>query len=137
MVFLLINISVFAQTTEDKIIGIWETEAKDGKMKIYKSGDEYRGKLLWGKDIVEKDGKTSKKDIKNPNPKLRSRNIVGITFLTGLKYNGERYEGAKIYSSENGKMYDGYMWLEDDKLHLRGYLGFSWLGQTTQWHRIN
>lgn len=135
--FLISNISIFAQTGADEIIGIWETEAKDGKMQIFKSGNEYRAKLLWGTDIVEKDGKTSKKDVNNPDPKLRSRNIVGITYLTGLKFKNGQYENGKIYSSANGKTYNGYVWIEKGKLHLRGYIGFSLLGQTTKWNRVD
>jgi hypothetical protein len=78
--------SLIAQNNQDAIIGTWETDAKDAQMEIFKSGDYYFGKLLWGNKVVETYGKTSKKDTKNPDVKLRTRNIIGIVNLTGLKF---------------------------------------------------
>lgn len=128
--------SSFAQHA-DKIIGKWESEKKDAKMEIIKNGDEYQAKLLWGTDIVNNEGK-SKKDLHNPNPKLRDRDLVGIIYITNLKFdeNDKEYQGGKIYNGQNGKTYDGYIWLKNESLKLRGYLGFKFLGQTTSWNRI-
>jgi len=128
--------SLFAQNKEDAIVGIWETEAKDARMEVYKNGDTYHGKLLWGNRIVESDGKTSKKDSKNPDEKLRSRNIMGIVNLTGLKYEDGEYLNGKIYDPPSGKTYDCKAWIENGKLHLRGYIGFSMIGQTAIWHKL-
>ena len=132
----LVNINLFAQNKEDAIIGIWETETKDARMEVFKSGEIYYGKLLWGNRIVESDGKTSKKDSKNPDEKLRSRNIIGIVNLTGLKYDDGEYLNGKIYDTPSGKTYDCKAWIESGKLHLRGYLGFSMLGQTAIWNKL-
>ena len=105
-------------------------------MEVYKNGDTYHGKLLWGNRIVESDGKTSKKDSKNPDEKLRSRNIMGIVNLTGLKYEDGEYLNGKIYDPPSGKTYDCKAWIENGKLHLRGYIGFSMIGQTAIWHKL-
>ncbi|WP_196890243.1 DUF2147 domain-containing protein [Aureivirga sp. CE67] len=134
--FLLSNLAIFAQNEADNILGVWETEDKDGKIEIYKCGENYCGKLLEGSDIFEKDGITPKKDVKNPDPKLQSRDIPGITILTNLTFDGEEYEDGKIYNAKNGKTYKCYIWLEDGDLFLRGYLGLPILGQTTKWTRI-
>lgn len=136
VLFTLINLSnAQAQKKADAIIGVWETEAKDGKMKIFKSDKEYQAKLLWGKDIVHTDG-TSKKDIKNPNAKLRNRDLVGITYITGLIFNDDEWEKGSVYNSADGKWYKCYVWLKDGQLHLRGYLGMRILGQTSIWNRV-
>lgn len=126
----------FAQTNPNAIISIWETENKDARMEIFKNGNNYEGKLLWGDKIVEADGKTSKKDNENPNIKLRSRNLIGIVNLTGLKYNDGEYEDGQIYDPPSGKTYDCKAWLEDGKLHLRGFIGMSLLGRTAVWNKI-
>jgi uncharacterized protein (DUF2147 family) len=128
--------SLMAQNNQGSIIGSWETEAKDAKMEIFKSGEYYYGKLLWGSKVVETDGKTSKKDDKNPDEKLRTRNIIGIVNLTGLKFDDGKYVDGKIYDPPSGKTYDCKAWLENGKLHLRGYIGFSMLGQTAIWHKL-
>jgi uncharacterized protein (DUF2147 family) len=128
--------SLMAQNNQDAIIGTWETDAKDAKMEIFKSGDYYYGKLLWGNKVVEADSKTSKKDTKNPDAKLRDRNIIGITILTGLKFEDGKYQDGKIYDPPSGKTYDCKAWLENGKLHLRGYIGFSLMGRTATWHKL-
>ncbi|MDR6240498.1 DUF2147 domain-containing protein [Aureibacter tunicatorum] len=136
LLFLFSSVNIFAQDKVDEILGVWEIKDKTAKMEVFKCGEEYCGKLLWGKDIVEKDGVTSKKDVKNPDPNLRSRDIVGITYLKGLTFDGDEYVNGRIYNSSNGKTYKCYVWFEDDILHLRGYLGLPTMGQTTKWFRI-
>lgn len=125
----------FAQTGENAILGVWESDAKDVRMEFYKQGNKFYGRYLWGKTIVENDGITSKKDVKNPDSKLRSRNVVGITSLTGLTWDGEEFVDGKIYNAPSGEMYDCKVWIKKDKLYLRGYMGISMLGQTVSWHR--
>lgn len=127
----------FAQTGEGAIIGKWESDKKDVRMEFFKTGNEYQARLLWGNQIVESDGKTSKKDEKNPDEKLRSRNIIGIVNLTGLKWDGAEYSGGKIYNPPSGDTYKCKVWVKDGKLYLRGYLGFSLLGQTASFHSYN
>ena len=127
---------VFAQTGETAIIGKWESDKKDVKLEFFKTGNEYQAKLLWGDKIVESDGKTSKKDTKNPDQSLRSRNIIGILSVTGLKWDGEEYTGGKIYNPPSGDTYKCKVWIKDGKLNLRGYMGFSLLGQTASFHSI-
>jgi uncharacterized protein (DUF2147 family) len=84
---------------------------------------------------VESDGKTSKKDVKNPDKNLRTRNIVGITSLTSLRWNGKEYTDGKIYNAPSGDTYSCKVWIKNNKLYLRGYLGLSLLGQTASFHR--
>jgi uncharacterized protein (DUF2147 family) len=127
---------VFAQTGETAIIGKWESDKKDVKLEFFKTGNEYQAKLLWGNQIVESDGMTSKKDAKNPDQSLRSRNIIGIVSVTGLKWDGEEYTGGKIYNPPSGDTYKCKVWIKDGKLNLRGYMGFSLLGQTASFHSI-
>ena len=127
----------FAQTGENDILGKWESDKKDVRLEIFKQGDKYYGKYLWGNQLVEKDGITSKKDVKNPDTKLRSRDLIGITSLTGLKWNGEEYADGKIYNAPSGDTYSCKAWIKDGKMSLRGFMGFSLLGKTAIFHRYN
>lgn len=120
---------------ESTIIGTWESDQRDVRMDYFKDGDHYAGRLLWGNLVVESDGVTSKKDVKNPDEKLRSRSILGIVSLTGLKWNGEEYTGGRIYDPPSGKTYNCKAWTEGGKLYMRGYLGIPLLGRTVSWHR--
>lgn len=124
-----------AQTNPNAIVGTWESDQKDVRMEFFTDGNSVNAKLLWGNKIVEADNVTSKKDAKNPDPNLRSRNIVGIVSLTGLKWDGKEYTDGKIYDPPSGKTYNCKAWMENDKLQLRGFLGFSMMGRTVSWHR--
>jgi uncharacterized protein (DUF2147 family) len=135
MLFVAIT-SLMAQNREDAIIGVWETDTKDAKMEIFKSGNLYYGKLLWGDKIVEADGKTSKKDSKNPDAKLKTRNIIGIANLSGLKYENGTYVDGTIYDPPSGKTYDCKAWIENGKVQLRDFIGFSLIGRTATWHKL-
>lgn len=126
--------NVYAQT-ENEILGTWESDKKDVIIEVFKQGDKYQGKYIWGKEIVESDGKTSKKDMKNPDKSLRSRNVVGIISLTGLKWNGKEYTDGKVYNAPSGDTYSCKIWIKNNKLYLRGYLGISMLGQTASFHK--
>jgi uncharacterized protein (DUF2147 family) len=128
--------SLSAQTNGDAIVGIWETEARDARMEIFKNGAQYHGRLLWGSRIVEADGKTSRKDSRNPDPKLRPRIIIGIVNLTGLRYDGGEYVEGQIYDPPSGKTYDCKARIEQGKLLLRGFIGISAFGKTATWHKL-
>ncbi|WP_421942967.1 hypothetical protein [Pedobacter sp.] len=65
---LLVSVTSFAQQAADKIIGNWESIDGEVKLKfeIFKADGLYFGKLLWASNMYEADGKTPKKDFKNP-----------------------------------------------------------------------
>ncbi|SEO55114.1 Uncharacterized conserved protein, DUF2147 family [Flavobacterium sp. CF108] len=138
LILLILTISnVVAQNTpSDKIEGVWLSEEKDVKIEIYKSGNKYFGKLIWGKTMYEADGKTSKKDVKNKNEKLRSRNLKDLIMLKDFEYNDGVWDGGEIYDAYSGKTYSCTMKLEKGKLNIRGYIGISLLGRTAIWEKV-
>ncbi|MGB1237983.1 MAG: DUF2147 domain-containing protein [Pseudomonadales bacterium] len=133
---LLTSTMVLASAAPDNIIGRWQSEDKEAIFEFYKHGEHYASKLVYGKQVVEADGKTSKKDIHNPDPSLRDRDILGIVNIQGLTYKNARYSAGKIYDARTGKLYDCKVEIKEGALYLRGYLGVSWLGQTSVWHRL-
>ena len=127
----------FAQAADaDRILGVWLSEDKTGKIDIYKTGNKYFGKLIWGKTMYEEDGTTSKKDVKNKNESLRSRNLKNLLMLTEFVYHDGIWDGGEIYDPYSGKTYDCTLKLKGGKLNIRGYVGVSLLGRTTVWERV-
>lgn len=78
------------------IDGVWKTE-KGWKVKIYKCGSSHCGKVVDG---------TSVKDVHNPNKALKSRKVVGVRMIWGMKKSGSKYAG-KLYNPNDGKTYTG------------------------------
>lgn len=136
-VLLLFSISVFSQA--DRVVGIWLTQDGDSQVKIIKSAEnKFYGQIKWLKNPKE-DGK-AKVDKKNPNEKLKTRPILDLMLLSGFVYNAakEQWVDGTIYDPKNGKTYNCYMWIEPnnpDVLHVKGYIGFSWIGRQVEWKR--
>ena len=135
-VLLLITVAGFAQKlSPSQIEGIWLCD--DFKIEVFKSGNTWSAKLLWSKDMFEADGKTPKKDLKNPDAKLRGRSIQGVTHITELVYEDGEYVNGKLYSVQDGNTYSLKGELKSaNNLETRGYKGVPMLGKTFKWKRV-
>lgn len=137
---ILISSLSFAQKlSADKIIGNWESIDGDVKLKfeIFQQNGKYFGKLLWASNMFEADGKTPKKDFKNPDVKLRNRSRQNIINITNLTFDDGEYSGGKLYNPTDGNSYSLKAKLTDiNNLQFRGYMGVSLLGKTMKFRRI-
>jgi uncharacterized protein (DUF2147 family) len=63
--------------------------------------------------------------------------VQGMTILTGLRREGDRWSGGRILDPENGKTYSSQLRLLDEgrRLEMRGYIGTPMIGRTQVWHR--
>ncbi|HBX52599.1 MAG: SIGNAL peptide protein [Bacteroidetes bacterium GWF2_33_38] len=135
IVFFSFIINTYGQT--DKVLGVWLSEEKTGKVEIYKKADKYFGKVVWISPSKYVNGEP-KKDVENPDVKLRTRSVLGIENLKNFVYDADdkEWDNGTIYDPQNGTTYDCYMWFEDNNfntLFIRGYVGFSLIGRTTEW----
>ena len=118
------------------VVGKWKLEDGTAIVEIYKSGDAYNGKIVWLSEPTNPDG-TPSLDSNNPDKSLRSRQIMGLNMLSGLKPSGGEYAGGKIYDPSNGKTYNCSMKVEGDVLKVRGSLDKKGLlGRTMDWFRV-
>ncbi|TYP97486.1 uncharacterized protein (DUF2147 family) [Tenacibaculum adriaticum] len=122
----------------DKIIGTWRSTAKDSQMEIYKSRKTYKGRLIegWGLELYEKDGKTFKKDSKNPDANLQNRTLANMEFISEMTFENGAYIGGKLYMAQIGKSVNCRIYFKKDELIMRIYLGFPILGITKKWSRV-
>lgn len=133
---LLIAVASFARKLPaDQITGTWQCD--DYKIEVFKSGATYSARLLWAKDMFEADGKTPKKDNKNPDPKLRGRSRQGIVHITSLVFVDGEYVDGQLYSAQDGNTYSLKGTLKDvNNLETRGYKGVPMMGKTFKWKRV-
>jgi uncharacterized protein (DUF2147 family) len=128
----------------DAIVGVWNTADNDAKIEMFKCGGGYCGRIVYLEEpnfpADDKQGMAGLPmvDRNNPNPALRRRSLIGLTFLEGFHYQGDNvWDGGRIYNPENGKIYKARISLADgDHILLRGYWGISLLGKTETWVRI-
>ncbi len=132
LVFSLFGVMSFAQ-----IEGKWKTiddETKQAKsiVEIYKKSD---GKYY---------GKVSQLLIKPADPNCsgckddrKGKPILGMEIIRGLAKDGDEFTGGTITDPKTGKTYKCTITKDGDKLNVRGYMGFSLLGRTQVWQKVN
>jgi uncharacterized protein (DUF2147 family) len=126
------------------VTGDWLVEDHDAVIHIERSGEEFVGRIVWLEDdrYTEADGPDLAgqplRDHKNPDPRLRSRPLLGLPILTGLRYDGKGgWVDGHVYNLEDGRTYGCRLSLEDaDHLRVRGYIGIPLLGGTSVWERV-
>ena len=135
---LLFCITVMASMQSQSVIGKWKTiddatgEAKSIVEVFSKSGKIY-AKVV---DIL--DPATKNNLCKQCSGEDKNKPILGLIIIKGLSKDGSEYNSGEILDPKNGKLYKCALSLESkDKLKVRGYIGFSLLGRTQYWHRVN
>jgi uncharacterized protein (DUF2147 family) len=123
----------------DSPVGVWKTiDDETGKPKSLVRITESNGQLT-GK--IEK---LFREPNEEQNPTCvkcegasKDQPIVGMTILSGLKKDGDTYEGGQVLDPKNGKTYKAKLTVKDGgkKLDMRGYIGTPLLGRTQTWVR--
>lgn len=132
--FILITIGFSEAQT---IFGKWysideDTKKKESIIEIYKKEGKAYAKIISVLDESKQDNVCTKcKGSRKNKP------ILGMNILTGLKKKDDEWSGGKILDPKNGKEYKCYIkLLNKNTLKVRGYLGFSMLGRTVTWKRV-
>ncbi len=119
------------------VIGKWKSiDDETGKPKsiieIYQDGNKYYGKIVKLLTEENKDG-----ICRTCETKYKDKNIIGLVIMKDLVKDDDEYNDGEIMDPKNAKTYSCYIQLESpNKLKVRGYLGFSLLGRTQYWYRV-
>lgn len=135
-----LSASVSAQVKADDILGVWLNEDKDAHVQIENVNGKYFGKIIWLKLPIDEETGKPKLDKKNPDNELKKRPVMGLTLLSGFKFDGsDEWEDGEIYDPKSGNTYSCYMVFTDKTkktLKVRGYIGISLIGRTTYWTKV-
>jgi uncharacterized protein (DUF2147 family) len=83
-------------------------------------------------EVLNKEPGIPQTDVHNPNPKLRTRPLVGLPILGGFTWNGEQWVGGRIYDPKTGKTYRSKLSVAaDGSLSVSGCVLF--VCQSQQW----
>lgn len=126
--------TLHAQKADD-ILGMWYNEEKSAKIEIYRDHSKYYGKIVWLKEPL-RDGRP-KLDIHNEDESLRTRPVMGMKILNDFVFDEGEWEDGTIYDPREGETYSCVITREEDVLHVRGYIGFSFIGRTTEWTKAD
>lgn len=119
-------------------VGVWLHENKRIRVAIAPCGDSLCGRIVWFRWPNDAQG-LPLVDLKNTDPALRNRPLLGLTVLRGLRRNGNgpEWAGGKIYNPEDGVDYRALMSIQEDgALRVRAYALFTPLSKTMIWTRV-
>ncbi len=121
----------------DAIVGLWKPGSGNGLVQIYKQGNNYFGKIVWLKTPIDPTTGKPQTDVKNKEPKLRSRPILGLVNVKDLKFIKEySWKEGSVYDPNSGNEYSCKITMIDENtIELRGFIGFSIIGRTDTWKR--
>lgn len=121
--------------------GIWEKQNSSGKpegwFRIEERGGVYEGQIVRMFPAKPGDDPAAFR-CTGCEGAQRNAPVLGITFITGMRRHGLRYEDGTILDPRDGSKYKAVMELSPDgqQLTVRGFLGIELFGQSQIWRRI-
>lgn len=118
--------------------GDWLTQSGSAKIRVAPcAGGKLCGTVIWMKAPLDKTTGKPQLDVKNPEPALRARSIVGLQLIKDFRpAPGGKWTGGSIYDPESGKTYASKIGLNPDgTLKVEGCIAIICQAQT--WRAAN
>ncbi|HEV2817145.1 MAG TPA: DUF2147 domain-containing protein [Allosphingosinicella sp.] len=127
----LLGLSSVAAGAAAPIEGLWLTEDGKGVVRIGPCGRQLCG---WIARVLDRGPGVPTRDVRNPDPRLRARPILGLPILSGFTASGARWTGGHAYDPKSGRSYRTTLSLNrDGSLAVTGCVTF--ICQTKRWTR--
>lgn len=138
---LVLLVSAPVRADDSTPVGRWVTmDDKTHRPKaivlISEEGDTLQGRI---ERLFRQPGEDPDPRCEKCSDSRKGERVVGMVILRGLKRNGDEWSGGRILDPENGKEYRCTIEVLDAgrRLKVRGYVGFSLLGRTQYWERVD
>lgn len=116
--------------------GVWSMTNGKVTVKVAPCGGALCATIVGLKEPISKiDGKP-KVDRENPDPKLRTRPLMGLPLLIGMKPSGDGQWKGAIYNPDDGKTYSATLKLDGNTMKVQGCV-LSVLCKTNNFVRAN
>lgn len=124
--FLLVG-TAQAQTSDPS--GTYLSESGETRVRVAKCGQAYCG------TIIAVQGES--KDVNNPDPKLKERNLVGVQMISNIQPSGEGFTG-QLYNYKDGRTYTGKMsFAGGNAMQLSGCVLGGLICRSQTWKKVN
>lgn len=134
-----LSVSVSAQ--HEEITGLWKTiDDETGRVKsvvkIYVNDGKLYGDIVKLFRLPDEDPDPICKECDEDDPR-KDKKILGMTIITEMELDEDdnEWEDGEILDPKKGKVYDCKLWVEDEKLQVRGYVAFFY--RTQEWLRYD
>mgnify|MGYP002639980590 FL=1 len=132
-----LNLNLSAQ--HEEIIGLWKTiDDETGNVKsvvkIYLKDGKLFGDFV---KLFRKPGEDPDPicDICEDDDPRKDQKVLGMTIITDMEFDDGAWEDGEILDPKKGKVYDCKLWVENNKLQVRGYVLF--FHRTQEWLRYD
>jgi uncharacterized protein (DUF2147 family) len=112
--------------------GLWNTFDKSGTLQSTVEVRIEAGKLY--ATILRLHNQPEENPVcENCKGDLYGKPVIGMEVINGLSLKKNIWQNGTLFDPETGGSYKGRVWLEENTLMVRGYLGFVY--QTKSWQR--
>jgi uncharacterized protein (DUF2147 family) len=118
--------------------GVWLTQGGNSRIRLADCGGAICGTIIWLKEPNDPDTGKPKTDKHNSDASKRTRPLIGVQIVLGMKPSGADKWSGQVYNAEDGKTYSGNLTLNGgNALTLQGCAlgGLLCKGQT--WTKVN
>lgn len=147
-IMVIMFVAVFFNVTakaEGNLIGTWKQIEDQGVNKgkvashieIFEKNGLYFGKIV--KLLLDSPDKVCSKCTGD----LKNKPLVGMVIFKDMKKTGSvdkesgaEYAGGTILDPDDNSTYKCKMWIKDDVLTVRGFIGVSLFGRSAKWFRL-
>ncbi|MEO8747463.1 MAG: DUF2147 domain-containing protein [Rhodanobacter sp.] len=134
-----------AMATSNTPVGSWKTiddathQAKS-IVEVTEENGQMQGKIV---KLLNRTPEDIARDGEHPvcakcDGQRKDQPLVGMTIMWGVSRDGDKWSGGKILDPKNGKTYKVSLTVTNggQSLDVHGYIGFSLLGRTQTWQRV-
>ena len=120
------------EAQSNTIWGKWKTiddKTKEPKsiVEIYEQEGKLYGRIV---KLFRKPGEDPDPVCDKCTGEQKNKKILSMVIINGLTKKGVAWSKGKVLDPDNGKNYNAKIWLEDEKLKVRGYIAFLYRTQT-------
>lgn len=85
--------------------GTWASADGGARVGIAPCGNGICGNIVWLREPIDKTTGKPKTDKRNPDTARRSRPMLGLQVISGMRPDGEGRYSGQIYNADDGKTY--------------------------------
>jgi uncharacterized protein (DUF2147 family) len=118
--------------------GTWLTQTGGSRIRIADCGGALCGTIVWLKEPNDPDTGKPKTDKNNSDAAKRSRPLLGVQIVLGMKPAGAGKWTGQVYNAEDGKTYSGNLtFTGGDSLQLQGCALGGLVCKSQTWTKVN
>jgi uncharacterized protein (DUF2147 family) len=118
--------------------GVWLTQPGTSRIRVADCGGALCGTIIWLKEPNDPDTGKAKTDKHNSDAARRSRPLMGVQIMLGMKPAGDGKWTGQVYNAEDGKTYSGNLTFSGgNSLQLQGCALGGLVCKSQTWTKVN